>query len=300
MLWIPITVFAALAQTVRNAAQRQLVANLGTLGATLVRFLYGIPFAVVWLGLVLAFTGVAIPPFDASFLVWTFVGSVSQIAGTAFLLRTMEERNFAVGVAYSKTDVVQIAILSALLLGDTLTFQAGLAVASGTLGVLLLAPASKEHPLRALVAGVTSRSALLGLACGGGMALAAVAFRGAMKTLGSTSFLVDAAVTLVVSQALQTVMLGGWLWYRDRTVVTRTLAAWRPSLFAGFMGAAASAAWFAAFALKPVTYVRTLGLIEMVFSYLVSRRIFREHLSRRELAAMGLLALGVALITTAG
>lgn len=300
MLWIPITVVAALAQTIRNAAQRQLVSDLGTLGATLVRFLYGLPFAALWLMVVLVIAAVPLPSMGGAFLAWTLAGSIGQTAGTALLLRTMEERNFAVGVAYSKTDVVQIAILSALLLGDTLTLQAAFAVASGTVGVLLLAPASKEHPLRALVAGVTSRSALLGLACGGGMALAAVAFRGAMKTLGSTSFLVDAAVTLVVSQALQTVMLGGWLWYRDRTVVTKTLAAWRPSLFAGFMGAAASAAWFAAFALKPVTYVRTLGLIEMVFSYLVSRRIFREHLSRRELAAMGLLALGVALITTAG
>ena len=49
MLWIPVTVFAAFAQTVRNAAQRQLIVELGTLGATLVRFLYGLPFALAWL-----------------------------------------------------------------------------------------------------------------------------------------------------------------------------------------------------------------------------------------------------------
>jgi len=46
--------------------------------------------------------------------------------------------------------------------------------------------------------------------------------------------------------------------------------------------------------------VRTLGLIELVFSYAVSLKLFREKLSRRELAGMGLLALGVVLITLKG
>ena len=68
----------------------------------------------------------------------------------------------------------------------------------------------------------------------------------------------------------------------------------------GIHGAAASAGWFSAFAIQPVTHVRTLGLIEMVFSYLVSRRFFREQLAPRELLAMALLAVAVVLIATAG
>lgn len=131
------------------------------------------------------------------------------------------------------------------------------------------------------------------------MALASVAFRAATHALAAPSFLVAAAMTLVVALALQTVLLGAWLGVRDRRVVVRTLAAWRPSLFAGLMGAAASAGWFTAFAIKPATHVRTLGLVEIVFSYAVSRRFFREHLTRRELAALVLLGAGAALITTA-
>ena len=299
MIWIPITVFAALAQTIRNAAQRHLVADLGTLGATLVRFLYGLPFAATWLAIVWLVTAVSVPAMGVSFLIWAAVGGVSQIGGTALLLRTMEERNFAVGIAYSKTDVVQIAVFSAVLLGESLNLQATLAVVCGTLGVLLLSPASKERPFRSLIEGLRSRSALFGIGSGACMALASVAFRAATHALDSSSFLLDAAVTLVVSQALQTLVLGGWLWIRDRHVVLRTLAAWRPSLFAGFMGAAASAGWFTAFAIKPVTYVRTLGLIEIVFSYVVSRRFFREELTRREIVAIALLGLGVVLISTA-
>jgi drug/metabolite transporter (DMT)-like permease len=299
MMWIPITLFAALAQTVRNAAQRHLVADLGTLGATLVRFLYGLPFAIAWFAVVSWFTSLPVPAFSVEFLAWTLLGGVSQIVGTALLLRTMAERNFAVGVAYSKTEVVQVALLSAILLGDTLSAQGMFAVICGTLGVLLLAPANRERPFRSLIEGFTSRSALFGLGCGACMALGSVAFRGATHAIESPSFLLTAAVTLVISQLLQTILLGGWLLIRDPAVVRRTLAAWRPSLFAGLMGAAASAGWFTAFAIKPVTYVRTLGLSEMVFSYVVSRRFFREHLTPRELAAIGLLALGVVLITTA-
>jgi drug/metabolite transporter (DMT)-like permease len=296
MLWIPITIFAAFAQTVRNAAQRHLVAELGTLGATLVRFLYGLPLALAWLAAVAVATGGVLPIPTLAFLGWTAVGGLSQIAGTALLLLTMRERNFAVGVAYSKTEVVQVALFSLVLLGDALNVRTAIAVASGTLGVLLLAPADRERPLRSLLRGFTSRAALLGIACGAGLAMASVAFRAATQVAGTPSSLVNAAFTVVLAQVFQTLVLGAWLRVRAPGVVTRTLRAWRVSLFAGSMGAAASIAWFTAFALQPVTYVRTLGLVEIIFSYAVSRRFFRERLAGREVAGMALIALGVAVI----
>src|SRR5579872_2034435 len=118
--WIPITIGAALAQTLRNAAQRHLTGDLGALGATLVRFVYGLPFALSWLAVVwfVATPGRPLPAAMPMFLMWTVVASLSQIAATALLLRCMEERNFAIGVAYSKTDVVQVALFGLVLLGD--------------------------------------------------------------------------------------------------------------------------------------------------------------------------------------
>ena len=121
--------------------------------------------------------------------------------------------------------------------------------------------------------------------------------RGGMIALGDTPFLVTAGWTLLVAQVMQSVLLGGWLLVREPAVVTRVLRAWRVSMFAGFMGAAASAGWFTAFAIEPIAHVRTLGLVELFFSYVVSRKLFRERLSRAELAGMALLAAGVALIT---
>ena len=56
-LWVPFTLAAATGQVVRNGAQAQLTAKIGTLGATPVRFVFGLPFAIAFLGLALLFTG---------------------------------------------------------------------------------------------------------------------------------------------------------------------------------------------------------------------------------------------------
>ena len=295
-LWIPITVWAAFAQTLRNAAQRHLTAELGTLGATLVRFLYGLPFALAWLWGVQAVTGLLLPAPAPAFWLWVLVAGVSQIVATALLLRVMAERNFALGVAYSKTEIIQVAVFALVFLGDRVNSITWLAIACGTLGVLLLSPADRTRPLRTMLTGWTSRTALLGLACGAGFALAAVGYRGAALALHA-EFLMAGAATLVAAQLAQTLLLGGWLLARNVDAVRRVLRAWRASLFAGFMGAAASAGWFTAMAIEPVAHVRTLGLVELLFSYVVSRRVFRERLSRVELAGIALLTLGLVFVT---
>jgi drug/metabolite transporter (DMT)-like permease len=296
-LWIPITVWAAFAQTLRNAAQRHLTRDLGTLGATLVRFLYGLPFAALWLWATSAWTGAGVPAPNLAFLLFAALGALTQLAATALLLATMAERNFALGVAYSKSEILQVAIFGFAFLGDPLGATTAIAVALGMFGVLLLSPADPQNPLRALATGWTTRAALLGLASGTCFALSAVGYRGAAQALEGTPFLMAAAFTLVVAQVLQTVVLGGWLAVRDRPVLGRVARAWRASLFAGFMGAAASAGWFTAMAIEPIAHVRTLGLIELFFSYAVSRRVFRERLTRLERAGMAFIALGVAVIT---
>jgi drug/metabolite transporter (DMT)-like permease len=298
-VWIAATLWAAAAQTMRNTAQRHLTGELGTLGATLVRFLYGVPFAVLWLLAVHAATATRLPSPTLIFASWIAIGGLAQIAATALLLRTMQERNFALGVAYSKTEILQVALFGLVFLGDAIGVATAAAVASATLGVLLLSPADRERPLRAFLTGWTSRTALIGLACGACFAVSVVGYRGATLALAGTPFLMSAAYALVVAQVFQTLVLGGWLLARHADVVRKVLAAWRISLFAGFMGAAASAGWFTAFAIAPAAHVRTLGLVELLFSYAVSRRLFRERLTRVELAGMALLALGVGIISLA-
>jgi len=292
-----VTLFAAFAQTIRNATQKHLTASLGTLGATLVRFLYGIPFALVWLVLVARIGDFALPNPNAAFVGWILLGAVSQIGGTAFLLQVMHERNFTLGVAYSKTEAIQVAFFGFIFLADPLGPGAFAAAAFGTLGVMLMSPMEGKHALRALATGWTSRVALFGLASGTCFAFASVGYRGASLALDTTPFPMAAAYGLVVAQLSQTVLLGGWLLARSHGTVPQVLRAWRASLWVGLAGAAASAAWFVAMAIEPIGHVRTLALIELLFAYVISRRIFRERLTRPEAIGIVLLCVGLVTVT---
>ena len=294
-LWIPLTIWAGFAQTLRNAAQRHLVSDLGTLGATLVRFLYGVPFAAIWLAIVLIAKDASPPDPGSRFLLWVIEGGIAQIAATALLLRVMAERNFTLGVAYSKTELAQVAVFGLVFLGDPLSALTVTAVLLATVAVLFLSPPDPARPLQSFLTGWTSRTALLGIASGTCFALAAVGYRGAALALDAP-YLAAAAFTLLWAQSLQTLILGGWIFARDRSVLVRLFQLWRPSMFAGFMGAAASVGWFTAMAIEPVAHVRTLGLVELFFSYLLSRRLFRERLARNEVIGIMLLTLALAAI----
>ena len=296
-LWIPITLAASVAQTARNAAQRHLTASLGTLGSTLVRFLYGLPFAALWLLGVYFIGNFPLPAPNAAFVGWVVVAALTQIAATALLLQVMTERNFMLGIAYTKTEIIQIAIFGFVFLGDPVTLTTAAAIALCTLGVLLLSPVDRKHPLRTLIAGWTTRPALLGLLSGATFGIAAVGYRGGALALEGAAFPMAAAYTLIAAQSLQTVLLVGWLLARDAQIVVRVCRAWRASLFAGLMGATASMGWFTATAIEPVAHVRTLAMIELFFGYVVSRRIFRERITRLEIIGMALLAAGLVVVT---
>ena len=226
-LWIPLTIFAALAQTVRNTAQRRLVDDLGTLGATLVRFLYGMPLLALWLGLVIALGGQAMPPLTTGFAAWVLVAALSQMAGTALLLRAMAARSFAIGLVYSKSEVIQVALFSVIFLGESLSLATALAIVLATFGVVLLSPRAQGTVLARSWA---DPAALFGLASGSAFAISVVGYRGAALALDAGSPFLGAAGTLFWSQLSQTVLLGAWLALRTPQVVLGALREWRIAL----------------------------------------------------------------------
>jgi drug/metabolite transporter (DMT)-like permease len=293
-IWIPIVFWAALAQTARNAAQRSLVASAGTLGATLARFLYGVPFALAWVVLLhlLPATGSDIPNFTARYFAWLLLGAMSQIAATAFLLAAMKQRNFVIGVAYSKTDALQVAVFATLFLHELPGWATLVAMALATCGVILLSLPRKPGALRG-TGGWAGTAALWGLASGAGFAMSAVGYRGAALELPQTTPWVTGAWGVLWAQAVQSVLLGGWLAWRSPDSLRAIAGAWRVSTVAGATGALASIGWFTAFALTTAANVRTLGLVEVVFSYLVSRRLLQEKLAPLEAGGLALVVAGL-------
>ncbi len=294
--WIPIVIWAAFAQTIRNAAQRSLVTELGTLSATLVRFLYGLPFAGVWLVLVTTFSGApaALPDFSPTYGLWLLLGAASQLTATAFLLVAMRQRNFIVGVAFSKTEVLQVGIFATVMLQEIPTLWSALAMVVATMGVVLL---SLPGQTSGQASSWRGNAAWFGLASGACFALSSVGYRGAALQLPGVSAWLIGAWGVVLAQTLQSLLLGSWIASRQPGALKAIASAWRLSTVAGAMGAMASIGWLTAVALRPAVDVRTLGLTEVFFSYLVSRKLFKEKISRKELAGLLLVGAGVVVVS---
>jgi drug/metabolite transporter (DMT)-like permease len=289
-LWVVFTLLAAAGQTARNAMQRELTATLGTVGATHVRFLFGFPFAIVFLVAVIIIGGYALPRPPLIFWPWVLWGAAAQVLATALMLAAMNDRSFVVTIAYIKTEAVQAAIFGLIFLGDRVTLPLMVAIVVATVGVVLMS-FKKGAPLQGGL-----QPTLLGLVSGGMFALSATGYRGAILSLGLPDFLLTATFTLTIGLVLQAAMLTLFLALRQAGVLFATAQAWRPSLFAGFMGATASEFWFLAFALTSVANVRTLALVEVLFAQAVSFSIFKQGTTPREALGMGLIIMGVALL----
>jgi drug/metabolite transporter (DMT)-like permease len=288
-LWIVFTVTAAFFQTLRNAMQRELTTSLGTVGATHVRFLFGFPFALLSLIGVLLVTGVPLPRPGLSFWPWVIDGAAAQIAATALMLMAMGQRSFVVTIAYIKTEPIQVAIFGLIFLGDAVTLPMMAAILVATTGVLIM-----SFKPGGMAGGV--KPTLIGLASGGMFALSAIGYRGAILSLGLPNFVMAATFTLVVGLVMQAVILSLYLWLRQPSAMIAILRAWKPSLFAGLMGALASQFWFLAFAIATAASVRTLALIEVLFAQIVARVMFGQRTTVREAIGMALVVAGVGLL----
>lgn len=291
-LWIPVTLAAALAQTGRNAAQRGLTERLGTLGATNVRFLFGLPFACAFLALALWLTGSTLPHLTSRALTFTVLGAAAQIAATALMLQAMRTQGFGIVTAWLKVEPVLVALTGWAVLGEALTLPMLAAIAVAIAGVLVMT--LKPGQGRAMLSGLGP--AALGLAAGLCFGLSAIGFRGAITALPQGDFLIRALTILALSLALQTLALGLYLALRDRPALTGSARAFVPSLAAGFLGALASAFWFTGFALTTAANVRTLALVEVILALLLARIAFGQRTSPRELLGLAILLTGVALL----
>ena len=213
---------------------------------------------------------------------------MAQIGATALMLVTMKSQNFAVTTAWLKTEPVLVALASAAILGDALTWPMLACIAVATAGVLMM---TVKPGVRAWA---DHRATLTGLAAAALFGASAIGFRGGILALPHGSDLTRAATTLALALTLQTAMLLVWLAIFDRASLARSFTVWRASLLAGFLGAFASAFWFLGFSMTSAANVRSLALVEVIMAQGVSSLILRQKTSRRQVWGMALVVLGVA------
>ncbi len=288
--WAIFVLLAAALQTVRNAAQRTVAGTAGTIGGTAARFFYALPFAVLFLAVSAMFYGLPSRP-PAMFFGWVAMSGVLQILATMALLTAMSGQSFAVAVSLSNTTPVQVAIFAFLILGEPLGLSSAFAVITAAVGMVAMSwpHAGAKFEGRAVAAGLMS---------GSFFALSAVGYRGATTSL-DTPYLMSAALTLTIVLIYQSVILSAYMAWRAPDDLRAVLRVWRQSLLAGFAGACASQLWFSAYALEEVTRVRTLAVVELLYSQVVSARVFREAMRARELFGIACIVVAIVMILNA-
>lgn len=299
-LWIPFTVAAAFMQNLRSAMQKAIKGRLSTAGAAYSRFVYALPLAVLYLVSLTEFTGMPLPEANGLFLLYCALGGLSQILFTVVLLWMFSFRSFAVGTTFSKLEVIVVAFMGMVLLGDGVSTMALIAIGVGALGTIALSFNETKLTPAGLLRGLGERATAVGLLCATLLGASSVFYRGAILALESDQFLLAASYALTVALAIQTVMMGAWFLVFDRAELLRVFREWRRAAPVGLAGMLGSVFWFTAFSVQNAALVRAVGQIELVFTFLASIFIFRESVTRLEVIGTLLIVSSILLIVLAG
>ncbi|MEM1130710.1 MAG: DMT family transporter [Pseudomonadota bacterium] len=291
--WVIIAVAAAAFQTVRFMLQKQLsMGTLSTGGATFSRFFYSVPFITTLAVGYAVVMGRGWPELGDLFWAYAFAGGLSQILATWCVVALFQQRNFAVGITFKKTEVLLTALVGLIVLGDRVSLAGFVAIFLGLIGVLVLS----QKP------GVTAGSYLsrvlnlgtgLGILSGIFFAFSAVGYRGATLEVLSDDPLSRASIALMLVTIGQTLGMLVWLKLREPGEISRVVAARRTAVWMGVTGMAGSLCWFTAFTLQNAAYVFAVGQIEVVFSLFASALFFREVITRKEVTGMALITLSI-------
>lgn len=284
--WISFTLLAVVMQSVRTAAQKQIARKISPQAATLVRYLFGLPFALLYFYWLQADYSI-IETLNPTFFVSASFAAVSQIAATVLLIKALTLKNFAVGTALAKTEALLTAVIGSLFFSAALNLLGYLSVFLGVAGVLV---ASNWRVSWADLA--SNRSIKFGVGAGLGFALASLWIRDASLSLGIEA-VVSAATVLVFMVTLQTVLCLLWVVtfeYPQIALIFRNLPA---SILIGITSLAGSIGWFTAMSLQNAALVKTLGQTEFLVTIAITTFYFSEKISVRELVGIALIALSV-------
>jgi len=297
-LWVPVTIGAAFLQNVRSALQKYLKGRLSTTGATFVRFGFGMPIAIAYVLILHYPIGLPWPEPNLEFVLYVVLGGLTQILATFLLVHLFGFRNFAVGTAYSKTEAIQAAIFGFVILADPLSLGAGIAIVIGFAGVVLISVAHTALTTGALIAATFSRTAAIGLLSGAMFGISAVGYRGGSLALGGgeESFMMQAGYTLMWATIFQTVVMLAYMRWMEPGQTTAVLKAWKPASLVGLAGVLGSVCWFTAMTIQSAAYVRSLGQVELIFTFASSYFIFKERPNKTETVGVVLIALGIVVL----
>ncbi len=279
--WVAFTFMAALMQAVRTAGQKQLSGSISPMSSTLVRYVFGLPFVVLylfWLAGDRSVTLLAEALANSRFIGFATLASLAQIVATLLLIKMFSFRNFAVGTSFAKTEAVQTALIGTLFFGSVLSPVGWLAILIGFAGIFIVSMPVDRQPW-------DYRNVTLGLLSGTCFAFTSLWLRQASLSLG-IGVLESAAVTLLLMVSFQSLVCLAYTSVREPHQLALIGERYRLAAFVGLTSALGSVGWFTAMTYQEPALVKALGQVEFIFSVLITLLFFRERINSRELAGM--------------
>lgn len=289
--WIAFTLMAAVMQAVRTAGQKQLTNSVTAMSSTLIRYLFGLPFALIYFVLLCKQQSVSLfsmALLDARFVLYASTAGITQIAATFFLIKAFSFSNFTVGTSFAKTEAVQTAVFGTLIFASTLSSLGWLAVVVGFIGVFIISvPTGTQRWDPAAV--------FFGTLSGTAFSVTALCLRQASLTL-NLPIVQSAAITLVYMVILQTCLC--LLYTRSRepeqfSAIRRQLPL---SVFVGVTSALGSVGWFTAMTYQNPALVKSLGQVEILLTLGLTTLFFKEKVTSRELLGVAAIVASVVMI----
>ena len=289
-IWIAFTLLAAFMQAIRTAGQKTLSVHLNAIATTGVRYLYALPFAIIYLLFIVEYRQQSIPALNNDFLQYALIASVMQILGTACLVAAFNYRNFAVATSLAKTEAIQVAVIGALVFSASMSLLGWVSVIIGVVGVIILSKV--KFTVKDLF---QNPGAGYGLASGLGLAVTTLLIRESSLAL-NTDLMISAAVTLVFMITVQSIISVMYVAMQDKKQLLLMFTHWRLCLFVGVTSVLGSIGWFTGASYQNAAYVKALGQVEFFITLFLTYRIFKEKIAMKEYLGMALVIASVVIL----
>ena len=277
-------------QAIRTAGQKQLTQHLNAMATTGVRYIYALPFALLYLWWMLDYRELPMPVLHGQFLQYALIACVMQIIGTVCLVAAFKYRNFAVATSLAKTEAIQVAVVGVALFSASLTGLGWLSVVIGVIGVLLVSKV--KFTFRDIF---QNPGAGFGLASGLALAITTLLIRQSSLAL-NTDLMLSAAVTLAFMITVQSLISVIYIFVQDKQQFITMFSQWRLCLFVGITSVMGSIGWFTATSFQTAAYVKALGQVEFFITLFITYRIFKEKISLVEYVGMFLIIASVVIL----
>ena len=180
-----------------------------------------------------------------------------------------------------------------MILHDTFNFWTIIGIIISTIGVLVFSTKNKEM----IIKNLSSKSTMVGLACGFLLASSVTFYRAATLSLVNLDSKFEMALsTLFIGVLIQSIILTFYLLCFEKSEFRKMYQNKFQCIAAGFCGFVTTLSWFYAFTLVQAAIVRAVGQIELLFSYIASRYYFKEKIKFIEVIGILIFAIGVMII----